>query len=212
MAETPSIPSGAPNAPKTTAFAPVLTAAALRRIPSAPLRPSPLREMSHSAPASVIERMTQSDGAGEPITASDAGLLSVYIYFLALFSFACSPLAILATQDVLGHMFKSMFKDLLGGHLLGHFPGHRFGHLHNHLFVHSCSPISSVIHLAFCMATYTYRYIYMVICLVISLAISFLIYLAIHARLFAWPFACHSFGYLLGALSPFTHLLSSTLT
>jgi len=80
MAEIPSIPSVAPDAPKTSASVPLLTAAALRCLPSAPLRHSPLRHaLSHSAPASVIETMTQFDEGDEPQHASDAGLFSKYI-------------------------------------------------------------------------------------------------------------------------------------
>lgn len=76
MAESPSIPGAAPNAPKMKPVVPVLTVAAVSRLSNAPLRPSPLREMSRSAPTSVIETMTQSDEGEEPKAASDAGIQS----------------------------------------------------------------------------------------------------------------------------------------
>lgn len=78
MAEIPSIPGAAPNAPKMKPVVPVLTVAAVSRLSTAPLRPSPLREMSRSAPTSVIETMAQSDEGEEPKAASDAGIRSKY--------------------------------------------------------------------------------------------------------------------------------------
>ncbi len=78
MAGSPSIPGVAPNAPKMKPAVPVLTVAAVNRLPTSLLRPSPLREVSHSAPTSVIEKMTQSDEGEEPKAASDAGRRSKY--------------------------------------------------------------------------------------------------------------------------------------
>ncbi len=86
MAETPSIPGVAPNAPKMKPAVPVLTVAAVNRLSTSLRRPSPLREMSHSAPASVIEKMTLSDEGEEPKAASDAGKRSKY----PVFSFSVS--------------------------------------------------------------------------------------------------------------------------
>jgi hypothetical protein len=121
MAEIPSIPIVASDAPETSESIPLLTAATLRCLPSAPLRHSPLRQvLSRSAPASIIETATPFDEGDEPQNASDAGLFSKYIPPRRFQSclYILSPSGNCSASFILGHpLAKLMFGQVSLGHV-----------------------------------------------------------------------------------------------